>query len=479
MLHLPLLRGGKPYRSLNTLSLKDMRSGEAMAEMSLANPGLIARDLAQTKATATKLQSSISTAELLQICRDAANLFATGEVSLGETTQNPDQYLASLAATTGMPVAMGRNNMGKIEFVLREMERVLAGLTRDLPLETLDQGWNDTGGRMVSFRRNTDVLAAVLPSNSPGVHSLWIPAIALKIPLALKPGRQEPWTPMRISQALIAAGLPPEMIGLYPTTHAGAAELLLRSGRSLLFGDKSTVAPWVSDPGVQLHGPGWSKVFFGADQTDSALDHVAMVAESVAINGGRSCVNASGVWMSSQGRQFGLALAEQLAQIRARGLEDPEAQLAAFPSVAAAEAVSSYIDARIAEGRAEDLTAKFRSTGRVEEVDRCAFMLPTVLYTDDPNHSLAQTELLFPLVTVVEAPQEELLAAFSETLVLTLISEDRALIDRFSHDRHVDRLNLGPVPTSRVSWDQPHEGNLFNHLYEQRALQFAQPGCSA
>jgi len=36
---------------------------------------------------------------------------------------------------------------------------------------------------------------------------------------------------------------------------------------------------------------------------------------------------------------------------------------------------------------------------------------------------------------------------------------------------HVERLNLGPIPTNRISWDQPHEGNLFEHLYRQRALQ--------
>ena len=39
--------------------------------------------------------------------------------------------------------------------------------------------------------------------------------------------------------------------------------------------------------------------------------------------------------------------------------------------------------------------------------------------------------------------------------------------------RNIDRLNLGLFPTGRISWDQPHEGNLFEHLYRQRALQCA------
>jgi len=36
---------------------------------------------------------------------------------------------------------------------------------------------------------------------------------------------------------------------------------------------------------------------------------------------------------------------------------------------------------------------------------------------------------------------------------------------------HIERLNLGPIPTNQISWDQPHEGNLFDFLYQQRALQ--------
>lgn len=35
----------------------------------------------------------------------------------------------------------------------------------------------------------------------------------------------------------------------------------------------------------------------------------------------------------------------------------------------------------------------------------------------------------------------------------------------------VDRLNIGPIPTNRLTWDQPHEGNLFEHLFGRRAYQ--------
>jgi len=64
-----------------------------------------------------------------------------------------------------------------------------------------------------------------------------------------------------------------------------------------------------------------------------------------------------------------------------------------------------------------------------------------------------------------------LLEGLDETLVLSLLSHDPELRASLITDRRVDRLNLGPIPTSSISWDQPHEGNLFEHLYRQRSLQ--------
>ena len=59
---------------------------------------------------------------------------------------------------------------------------------------------------MLSFFPRTAALGVVLPSNSPGVHSLWAPTPVLKIPLVLKPGSAEPWTPLRIINAWVKAG---------------------------------------------------------------------------------------------------------------------------------------------------------------------------------------------------------------------------------------------------------------------------------
>ena len=47
MIDIPILRGGRPYTSKETLELGDYASGEPVARLSLANAGLISRDLLQ------------------------------------------------------------------------------------------------------------------------------------------------------------------------------------------------------------------------------------------------------------------------------------------------------------------------------------------------------------------------------------------------------------------------------------------------
>ena len=68
---------------------------------------------------------------------------------------------------------------------------------------------------------------------------------------------------------------------------------------------------------------------------------------------------------------------------------------------------------------------------------------------------------------------DEIPAAIGSTLVASVITEDRDFIRALMSCREIDRLNVGPIPTCQLSWDQPHEGNLFEHLYRQRAFQRA------
>jgi hypothetical protein len=36
---------------------------------------------------------------------------------------------------------------------------------------------------------------------------------------------------------------------------------------------------------------------------------------------------------------------------------------------------------------------------------------------------------------------------------------------------HVDRLNFGAIPTTRIGWDQPHEGQSLRNSSQRQAGQ--------
>ncbi|HEX8635119.1 MAG TPA: aldehyde dehydrogenase family protein [Pyrinomonadaceae bacterium] len=472
MLHIPLLRHGEPYKSLDVVRVAHHRTREPFVEISQANAGLIRRDLADQERARAAL-AAFSVKELIAMSVRAAEIFARDELPVGDEWQTPERYVEQVSATTGLPFVMARRNLEKIRGALAEMESVLLGLTRNLDLEILDRGYGEIEGRGVSFFPRAQSLGVVLPSNSPGVHSLWVPAVALKIPLVLKPGGAEPWTPYRIAQAFMKAGVPREAFGYYPTGHGGAAEILRHTGRGMAFGDVASVSQWQEDGRVEVHGPGYSKVVIGDDLIDDWENNLDVIAASIVDNGGRSCVNASGVWVSKHADEIAEALAARLADITPRAATDEAAQLAPFADARVAARISQMIDQGLQEAGARDVTAARRGAERLREWEGCAYLLPTVVRCASPSHALANREFLFPFASVVEVGQDELPGALGASLVVTAITRDEGLIAKLLASPHVDRLNLGAIPTTRISWDQPHEGNLFEHLYARRAFQRA------
>ncbi|SVC56339.1 uncharacterized protein METZ01_LOCUS309193, partial [marine metagenome] len=200
-------------------------------------------------------------------------------------------------------------------------------------------------------------------------------------------------------------------------------------------------------------------------------NYLDLLVASTTENSGRSCINASGIWLSSNGQRVAEALADRFSQIDALPLDHPQAKLAAFTNPVVAHQLSEMIDNQLKIEGAIDLTSEIFGIDRIVEVDGYTFMLPMVVYCTDPEHPLANTEFLFPFVSVVETPQSQILDQIESTLVATAITNDEAFIADLLHCTDIERLNIGQIPTNKISWDQPHEGNLFELLYRQRAFQ--------
>src|SRR6266403_658291 len=99
--HIPALRRGKTYESLETLEVKEHRTGELKATASQVNAGVVRKDLQRIAESRAALKR-LTTARLLEICAKAGEGFLNGTLPRCDNghTQSPQQYIETLSATS-------------------------------------------------------------------------------------------------------------------------------------------------------------------------------------------------------------------------------------------------------------------------------------------------------------------------------------------------------------------------------------------
>ena len=132
----------------------------------------------------------------------------------------------------------------------------------------------------------------------------------------------------------------------------------------------------------------------------------------------------------------------------------------------------SAIEAALQVQGASDATAPFRDGPRLLKAEGGTYLRPTVVHCDSIDHPLSNREFLCPYASVVEVPQSEMLTSIGPTLVVTAITENESF-KKNSFGLQLERLNIGPISTMKISWDQPHEGNMFEFLYKRRSIGLA------
>ena len=264
MIDIPVLRWGQPYDSLEKDTVVHFDTGEELATVSLANGGLIQRDMRKAQRARDVLRE-IPPRELIEMVKKAAGLYKKEELPLGNGTQRPDDFVKYQSATTGLPEHMCRANMEKNHFVLTRMDEVLGALTRGLDLSILNDGYGvEERGVTLSYQAQSPVLGIGLALQLPGrAH-------------AVDAGHTAPnWSRLQARTAgavdtLSDGGsiLPGGSASgrRFPSIRASgisARQCSQIAGRSMIFGGQPTVERHKGDPRVQVHGPGFSKILLG------------------------------------------------------------------------------------------------------------------------------------------------------------------------------------------------------------------------
>ena len=134
----------------------------------------------------------------------------------------------------------------------------------------LDRGYGEQSGSPVCFHPTTEALGLVMPSNSPAVNSLWLPATPENSGGDEARKRLDPY---QLMQAFISGLLWPRPLDFTPPIMK-ELPTFSDSATGPDFGDKSTTDQYAGNPGVQVHGPGFSKVIITEDEIENWMDYI-------------------------------------------------------------------------------------------------------------------------------------------------------------------------------------------------------------
>ncbi|MEK9783909.1 MAG: aldehyde dehydrogenase family protein, partial [Opitutales bacterium] len=190
------------------------------------------------------------------------------------------------------------------------------------------------------------------------------------------------------------------------------------------------------------------------DEIENWYDYIDVIVRSISENGGRSCINASAVIVPKYAQEIADELGRRLGPIKPLPVDDPNAVLSGFANPKMAEWIDSAIETDLSETGAYDATAPFRNGPRLIQAEGGTYLRPTIIACDSIDHPLANREFLCPYASVVEVPQNKMLDLIGPTLVVTAITKDESFTKELLLDSRIERLNVGPIPTMKISWDQ-------------------------
>ena len=81
MLHIPILRHGKPYESIDKITIVHHATGEPVATVSQANAGLVGRDI---RSMDDSILEQFTVKELFAFCKKAGKIFMEGTLPVGD-----------------------------------------------------------------------------------------------------------------------------------------------------------------------------------------------------------------------------------------------------------------------------------------------------------------------------------------------------------------------------------------------------------
>ncbi len=263
--------------------------------------------------------------------------------------------------------------------------------------------------KLLVMRQATGVALLVTPWNFPAamVTRKIGPALAAGCTVVCKPAQETPLTALALAGILEAAGTPPGVLNMVPTTASRelvTAALVMAPVRKLSFTGSTEVgqallaqaAGRVVNCSMELGGNAPFLVFADAD-LEAAVEG-ALVAKMR--NGGAACTAANRIYVQAEvAEEFTARLAEAMGALRTAPGLDPDSDVGAMINDRALAKVDSLVSHAV-QGGASVATGASR-LGRAG-----SFYAPTVLAGVAPDAAVLTEEIFGPVAPVVSFRDE-------------------------------------------------------------------------
>ena len=449
-------KGRDGYRSLERQTVVGL-DGSRVAEATIT-PALLVSSIGRRSSPALQ---SLPIRALLDIFARAGEIFRTGQPD-GLT---PEAYVRNAALTSGLPITITRKQtLGLFPEAFGMMD-IFLQVQSPTGLDVFDTHTYEAGGIRIGMTPRGRNVGFVMPGNHPSTHLMWLCALAMKMPVVLRPSSDDLFTPYRLVMSFLEAGLPEDAVAFVPGGHDLVDTIVQSCSLAVLFGGQQVADMYASNRRVRIHGPGRSKVIVLADADFE--QSVSLITRLVLDDAGRGCINGSAVIVEGSSGKLAAAVAAALERVPALS---PLAEGAQLGAVGPAEAAvyNALIDSRLGAGANELTPGRQR---RIETVDGFTVMRPMVVEVASFEHPLFGMELPFPFVVFASAAKADVLRAARNSLAVVVAGDDETLMQDLLLEPTVDKVFGGGALSTEFDPREPHEGFLVDFLYQKKAIR--------
>lgn len=432
-----------PYQTRTRTVVADASGTPAIEVSSL--PELVISDWVRL----LRQSAPLPPAEVSVTLEKAADVFENERI-LGDTLTAHELRLAGL---TGTPLSVVQEADSLITQTLRDVQHGprLAMSSGAVPLGQLPR---DGRWRGAAWSRRGEIFAVHAAGNSPGVHAMWLEALALGYRVVVRPSNRDPLTPSRLILALRAAGLPENQVVLAPCGYASASALVEMADLAQVYGGQNVTEAYRNRRDVRVQGAGRSKLVVAAD-ADREVG-VALAKTGAMYHAGTACTATTGILVEGDHGGFARHLADELSRVPPAPPWDKAARLPCMP-VADAQRLADAVLDRVAPS-AVRLAPRAEPAGP----EGMAAITPAVVELSSPHDPLLSCELPFPCAWVAPFDRNSV-RAVDGSLVVSVHARGAELVDQVLALPAVANVYQS-LPTSWCHPDVPHDGFLADFL---------------